>query len=187
MDIYIFNYLNGFAGQNFYLDKIIIFCADYLGGVLLIGLVLLILTGWDKKKEIKMFLTAVFSVIFSRLIFTEIIRFIYARPRPFITLHANNLLEHRASASFPSGHAAFYFAIAAAVSYYHKKAGFLFVLGAITIGVSRVIAGVHYPSDILAGAILGYFSVYIIDSFLMTDSFLEKLYKNFYRTKNLQQ
>lgn len=64
--------------------------------------------------------------------------------------------------SFPSGHAAFYFALAFAVYLYHKKAGAFFLTGAALISISRVAGGIHYPSDILAGAILGYFTAIFV-------------------------
>jgi undecaprenyl-diphosphatase len=57
--------------------------------------------------------------------------------------------------SFPSGHAAGSFACAAFVLSWHRTAGALLALAALPIALSRVALGVHYPSDVLAGAVLG--------------------------------
>jgi membrane-associated phospholipid phosphatase len=57
--------------------------------------------------------------------------------------------------SFPSAHSANWFAIATvAFLFYRRSAKFLFPLAA-TVAISRVYNGVHYPSDVLAGAFLG--------------------------------
>ena len=58
--------------------------------------------------------------------------------------------------SFPSGHASFFMALACAIFISHKKAGYLFMFFALLIGIARIIAGVHFPVDILGGFILGY-------------------------------
>mgnify|MGYP001558745976 FL=1 len=62
--------------------------------------------------------------------------------------------------SFPSGHATFFFALATAVYFYNKKWGIGFFIATIFITVSRVIAGIHYPSDIIGGAFIGILVAY---------------------------
>lgn len=57
--------------------------------------------------------------------------------------------------SFPSGHSAAVGAFFGAFSMLAPRLRPLFLLGALTIGVSRVIVGAHYPSDVAAGLLLG--------------------------------
>jgi len=57
--------------------------------------------------------------------------------------------------SFPSGHAAGSFAFATFVMTLNRRAGMILLPIAMLIGLSRVALGVHYPSDVLAGAVLG--------------------------------
>ena len=57
--------------------------------------------------------------------------------------------------SFPSGHATFFSALATALYFYHKRLGLWFGLGAVIIGLARIISGIHYPADILTGFGLG--------------------------------
>jgi len=60
-----------------------------------------------------------------------------------------------AHASFPSGHATTAFALAALLALWYPRwaAGFLALAG--LVGLSRVVLGAHFPSDVLAGAALG--------------------------------
>jgi len=92
---------------------------------------------------------------------TELIRFFYHRLRPFVTYQAHQLLSGN-EWSFPSGHSAFFFAMATAIYLYNKKWGIGFFLAAILMNISRVIAGVHYPSDIIGGAIIGIIVAYVV-------------------------
>jgi hypothetical protein len=63
------------------------------------------------------------------------------------------------SKSFPSGHASSSFAVAAVVTnYYGKKWGIPLYVFAGLVGISRIEKGQHWPSDVLAGAALGYIS-----------------------------
>lgn len=64
--------------------------------------------------------------------------------------------------SFPSGHAAFMFALAFAMYSFDKKAGKILIAAAILTGIGRVLAGVHYWYDIVGGAILGYIVAFVV-------------------------
>lgn len=162
MDLIIFNLLNGFAGKSAILDKIIVFFAEYLGGILIFGAFFLVVISYNAKREIQIFLLSIFSGLISRFFFVEIIRYFYQKPRPFVSLNINQIINHSATPSFPSGHAAFYFALAFTVYFYHKKIGVFFLIGAALISISRVAGGVHYPSDILAGAVIGCFTTIFV-------------------------
>ena len=108
---------------------------------------------------------AIISAILARLAFIEVIRWIFPKDRPFLGNNNINLLlkdmDH-VHHSFPSGHAAFFFAISTVVYFYNKKAGILFLIGAFLICLARVFVGVHWPSDVTAGAFVGAFSAWLI-------------------------
>lgn len=79
------------------------------------------------------------------------------RARPFVAdPHGVHLFaNHAADPGFPSDHATAAFAIAVAI-FLRKRAWGTFALVAATVlSVGRVALGVHYPSDVLAGAALG--------------------------------
>jgi undecaprenyl-diphosphatase len=71
----------------------------------------------------------------------------YAEPQP--------LVSPPHDASFPSGHAATSFAAATVLAFARPRWAPLFYLLALAVGFSRVYVGVHYPLDIVGGAVLG--------------------------------
>jgi len=77
------------------------------------------------------------------------------RTRPFDAHPQIHPLYVVHSSSFPAGHAATAFAGAVLLSYLTPRAAPLFAVLAAAIGYSRVYVGVHYPGDVLAGALLG--------------------------------
>lgn len=160
----LFNFLNDLALNNFWIDTIIIFLAQFLGYLLLAVFFILLFFKNDWKDKIsrkKIFLISFLSVIFSRLIFTELIRFFYPSNRPFIENIVNQLLFHETSYSFPSGHAAFYFALAISIFLFDKKWGAVFLILAAAISAARIMAGIHWPLDILGGLFVSFPAVFL--------------------------
>ncbi len=84
-----------------------------------------------------------------------LIKFLIQRPRPFETLNIPSNITTNLS-SFPSGHTLMFFSIIPVMSKNFPKIKGLFWTIAILVGVSRIYLGVHYFSDVLAGAIIGY-------------------------------
>ena len=165
-DFYFFRQINQFAGRWAFLDNFGIFFAEYSGYVLLI-LLFTFLFHRKKKKEYKIMIAeALFSAILARFVITNIIRFIYFRPRPFVNYQVNLLLNHKMEGSFPSGHAAFFFALSFVVYFFEKKAGILFLTISLLMGLARIFVGIHYPSDILGGIFVGMISALLLNKYL---------------------
>ncbi len=94
---------------------------------------------------------------FGWLVLTPLISHIWYRPRPVDSgLGLKEILFHRPTYSFPSDHALFAFAVASAFYFAgHKKIGITLYVAATLIALSRVVVGVHYPLDVVTGAIIG--------------------------------
>ncbi len=162
LDINFFYFFNNLAGQYRFFDILVVFLAGYLQYLLIaIFLLLLFFSKYAKQEKLRLFWVTVVSIIVARLGITELIRFFYHRSRPFVTYQVHQLLSQNGW-SFPSGHSAFFFAMATAIFLYNKKWGIGFFLAAILMNINRVIAGVHYPSDIIGGAIVGMAVAYIV-------------------------
>jgi len=187
IDLFAFNKINSFAGKFFWLDTLGIFFAKYFEYFLIFFLLLflvknykpvallLVITSQLNKKYWPMVIQAFTAAILSRFVIVEIIRYFLPRSRPFVDNLVNLLINYPKEPSFPSGHAAFYFAISTVVYFYNKKAGLLFFLASLLIVISRVFIGIHWPSDILVGALIGIFSgLLIILAFRKFSSTAEK-------------
>jgi undecaprenyl-diphosphatase len=89
---------------------------------------------------------------------------IWDRPRPYETHPARVHLLSAPSPdpSFPSDHAAAAFAIGFAVLAFSRRGGLMFLVAATLIGLSRVALGMHYPSDVLAGAVVGWVAALLV-------------------------
>ena len=154
IDLYLFNLINGLAFKWYWLDFVGFFIVKYLEYILAVVLFLFLVINF--KKYWRMILEAIIVATFTRFVLVEIIRWLWFRPRPSITNNVNLLVNYNVKeASFPSGHASFYFALSTIIYFYNKKIGIIFYITSLCIVLVRVFVGIHWPSDILAGAIIG--------------------------------
>lgn len=165
LDTQLFYVFNSLVGQSPLLDSVIVFCATYLAYLLVVAFAVFIcVMRYPLRDKLQMFAVAVVSVGLARGVITEVIRFFYHRPRPFaeLTTPPVQALLTDPAWSFPSGHATFFFALSTAVYLYDRRWGTWFLTATVFITLGRVVAGVHYPSDILAGALIGIGTAYLV-------------------------
>lgn len=90
------------------------------------------------------------------LIVTAVIGHLVDRPRPFVAHPGvHTFLAHAADPGFPSDHATGAFAIAVAVWLHSRRWGAVLLVLSALLAIGRVALGVHYPTDVLAGACIG--------------------------------
>lgn len=95
------------------------------------------------------------ALIISSLV-SKFIKVHVSRVRPYLTLQ--NLYIRKIGIdnySFPSGHTTVAFSIGVMLALTIPAIGFFSILTAITVGISRMYLGVHYPSDVFIGMLLG--------------------------------
>ena len=179
----IFFGLYNIAHQSSFLDKLIVFCAEYLPYLVIIFIVFYIiyknsdqLFDWKKPfNEIKLKfnkLVYIFTPVAVGWISVSILKDIFKQPRPFILFadKVQPLFIHGGMDSFPSGHATFFAALALSTYFVNKKLGTICFIVAIIVGVSRIISGVHFPVDILVGYMFG-----LVVSFIFKSIFKNKI------------
>jgi len=154
----VFLWLNGLVGKLPFFDRIVeLVVSDYLIPVsLALALVGTWFAGGDKlarqRHQIGVFVALSAMGLSSLAVFT--INAAYFRPRPFVDHEVTRLFYAPTDSSFPSNPAAAAFAIAAAVWAVNRRLGSLLLAAAALYGFARVYAGVHYPLDIVAGALI---------------------------------
>jgi len=108
------------------------------------------------KKTRKAGVCMAIALILVLLICNLTLKPIIARPRPFMLREEIELIISAPSGfSFPSGHTASSFAAAVGLFIYHKKLGIAALIWAFLIAFSRLYMYVHYPTDVLAGMVIG--------------------------------
>lgn len=83
------------------------------------------------------------------------IKRVLKRPRPYQQLSIQAVIQAHDQFSFPSGHTTAAFLFAGLAAAYFPELSLLWFSWATAVGLSRLLLGVHYPGDILAGALLG--------------------------------
>ncbi len=123
------------------------------GGVVWIAIAVLLMIN---KKYRKIGFIVLGALTISAVLGEGIFKHLIQRIRPCADIPAINMLIAKPlSYSFPSGHSASSFAAAAVLANYFKKYKFIFFGLAFLIAFSRLYLYVHYPTDVLAGIILG--------------------------------
>lgn len=118
---------------------------------ILIALVLLLI---PKTRHVGA--TMALALIFCLLSGNLLLKPLVARVRPYEANGFTGLLVPPLSDfSFPSGHTFAAVAVAVTLLFHYKKAGVAALLAALLMAFSRLYLYVHYPSDVLAGALLG--------------------------------
>lgn len=105
-----------------------------------------------KNKEAT--LHSIFSLT-TAFILTVVLKELFLIPRPFMMNHSQAGAGLVYLSSLPSTHAALAFALATTVALHQKKEGIFLLVIASLISLGRVIAQVHYPSDIAVGILIG--------------------------------
>jgi undecaprenyl-diphosphatase len=157
VDYSVFKDVNGLSGTQPF-DAFFKFAANDLIYVALAIVALTFLLPWRSRRTQRR-RGAVASTLSAALALLLVVPISAAvdRARPFVAHPAvtHRLIAHARDAGFPSDHASGAFAIATAMLLYDPLLGALLLVLACMVIFARVYVGVHYPGDVLAGALLG--------------------------------
>lgn len=164
------------AHRSAFLDWLIVFCANGFGYIMIVLAVLFVYAHHDPEFYKKPFMNItrkireiilVFSSGVVAWIVASVIKSLIVSPRPFMAISTiTPLFYHGGMDSFPSGHATFFFALATSLYLSHRSIGLWYMLVALIVCFGRVASGVHFPADILGGAVLGVLIALILGAFL---------------------
>lgn len=154
LDSALFLSINGSATSPHWLTALALFSTGHLPQLTASGAAGTFLAG---SRRVKLGVLQVLAAMLMAFVLAHLGQDLIASDRPFATGLGTQWLPHRASHSFPSSHASvsFAFAVATALAARH----WYWALPALTIAAliswSRIYLGLHFPSDIVAGALVG--------------------------------
>lgn len=153
INIELFRMFNDLGKEVMFLNPIMIFFAKYMKYFLLFGIIMYWFT--RKRENRIMIISSIFAFVVAE-VFGAIAGAIHSNNQPFAELsNVNQLIGHAIDNSFPSDHAIEFFSICITFLLFKKNLRYVWLAIAILVSISRVWVGVHYPADILVGAILG--------------------------------
>lgn len=147
------------------LDHLFLLLTDTAKPLVVLILILLFVWGFIKKSN-KLKLTAlqILGALIVTTIVVVLLKHAVGRPRPFVTYPFLWHASSKSNPSFPSGHTAVTFVIATILTLNYRKGyiAIVFFGWAMLVAYSRLDLGMHYPSDVLAGAVIGFIISWII-------------------------
>jgi undecaprenyl-diphosphatase len=168
----IFFFFYNLAHRSTFFDKVVVFFAIYFPYIVVVLAALFLSRRFSRDPDLKVsglfkkwkgILLVSFSAILAGAI-SEILKILIHLPRPLGVFSQVRPLFAETGYAFPSFHATLFMALAVSLFFYHKKAGYLFMFFALLIGLARIIAGVHFPIDILGGFVLGVLVAFLVRS-----------------------
>ncbi len=151
MDTQLFLLIHGLAGRLPFVDILAVFFARY---AIYFFAPLIVFSVWVGRKSFAGSILAV-SIAFG---VNQCIGALFFRTRPFITLQLTPLIDGVSGKSFPSDHTAVSFALATVCATVYPRWRVPAYGVAFLIAFARIVVGVHYPGDSIAGIVVGVIS-----------------------------
>ncbi|MGV2488255.1 UNVERIFIED_CONTAM: undecaprenyl-diphosphatase [Bacillus mycoides] len=150
-----------------------VFLAEYM--VYIFGLIIIAYWFTGSRKSRMMVIQAMVAFVIAEVI-GKIAGKFHLNYQPFAVLpDVNKLVDHAVDNSFPSDHTILFFSICFSFLLVRKKTGWLWIILAFCVAISRIWVGVHYPFDVVIGALIGcvsaLFSYWLVPEF----SFIKQL------------
>ncbi|MCR8645448.1 undecaprenyl-diphosphatase [Paenibacillus sp. N1-5-1-14] len=169
----IFRLINDWGKQLDFLNPIVVFIAEYTIYFLALAMLFYWFTGIKRYRM--MVIQAGLAFVLAEVI-GKLLGKLHEHHQPFAELpDVSKLIDHAINNSFPSDHTILFFSICTSFWLVRKRNGWFWLVLATCVAISRVWVGVHYPVDILVGAIVGIISALICYWFIPDLRFIKRL------------
>jgi len=159
LDTSLFYLINHNMMKNMYFDIIMPFITNPRNFYILFLIIWFLMVFSSKYRYRIAGWSIIIAVAISDVLSSKILKHLILRPRPFEVLPDVYKLVSSAGPSFPSSHAVNSFTVATLITLFLKNPVYTTIafIVAFLSGFSRIYVGVHYPLDVIAGAIIGVF------------------------------
>lgn len=169
----LFRLINDLGKQYTFFNPIFVFIAEYT----VIFLAITVITFWFTRVKQNRIMIICGSITF---VIAEIVGKvagkIHSNNQPFAELsNVNQLIEKAVDNSFPSDHTILFFSFCMTFWLFKDGKGLIWVVLAFLVGISRIWVGVHYPADIIVGAIISIISAILVFRIVPKLSLTQKL------------
>ncbi|HDR7567902.1 undecaprenyl-diphosphatase [Bacillus mycoides] len=156
LNIDAFRAINNLGKQYSSLNSTMVFLAEYM--VYFLGLIIIAYWFTQSKKNKMMIIQAIVAFVIAEII-GKLAGNLHLNYQPFAVLpNVNKLVDHAVDNSFPSDHTILFFSICFSFWLVRKKSRWLWLVLAFCVAISRIWVGVHYPFDVITGALIGIIS-----------------------------
>jgi undecaprenyl-diphosphatase len=156
----LFRLINDLGKEHTSFNPVFIFIAEYM----VFFLALAVITFWFTRVYKNRIMVICGSItFFIAEVFGKIAGKIHSNHQPFAELsNVNQLIEKTVDNSFPSDHTILFFSFCVTFCMFRGARGSFWIILAILVGISRIWVGVHYPADILVGAMISMGTAFIV-------------------------
>lgn len=152
LNTHYFRLINDLGKQFPMWNPVFYIIAEYM----VYGLALAVLLYWfQRTTENRVMVMCGTSTFFLAELFGKAAGSLHYNSQPFAELaDVNQLVQKNVDNSFPSDHTILFFSFCLSFWLFKKRAGIAWLLLAFCVGVSRIWVGVHYPADVIVGALI---------------------------------
>jgi undecaprenyl-diphosphatase len=176
MNSNLFRMINNLGKQYTDLNPFFVFIAEYMIFFLALAVLMFLFSRGNKNR---IMVICAFIALFISEILAKIAGQFHSNYQPFAELpNVNKLVEKAVNNSFPSDHTIIFFSFCITFWLFKRGWGLLWGILAVLVGISRIWVGVHYPADVLVGAIISIVSAMIVYKIVLKLSLTKKFLRN---------
>lgn len=155
----LFRLINDLGKQYTYLNPVFVFIAEYLVYVLALAVAIYWFT--NNRTHKLMVISGIMAFIIAEAL-GKAAGMLHYNEQPFAVLsNVNQLIEKAVNNSFPSDHTILFFSFCTVFWLFKRTWGWIWMVIAFVVGISRIWVGVHYPADVAVGILISMISALI--------------------------